>query len=288
MSRATCSSLRPRSLSGYFAAGVYGRAVIALSCSMPSKVVCAVSESRSRASRSSPAAGAGPCAAAAAAATRGIAAIGVLERGGHAGLRGGVDALLIFGEEVQVRDAADGERRGASAQDAGQRVADADGADRPVALAGEQVAVEPAVGADGVAADAGFPGVLLLEVRAGVPIIAHRLERHRLPLVEQRGQRRRARVQAEKAVEVHDAARLAGIGERDALAQFVVAGVFERHDEVDAVHAAAQENRHERLAFADGEQVVGVQPRVGEDAPGRRCRSRWPPGRRRISGKIGG
>ena len=170
----------------------------------------------------------------------------------------GIDAFLVFREEVQVGDAAHRERRGAPAQDTRQRVAHAHGTDRPVALAGEQVPVEPAIRADGVAADARFPGVLFLEVRAGVAVIPHRLESHRLPCVEQWGQRRRAGVQAEKPVEVHDAARLAGVGERDALAQLVITGVLERHDEVESIHTAAQENRHEGLALAYLQEIVGV------------------------------
>ena len=88
--------------------------------------------------------------------------------------------FCFFREQIQVRDAAHGKRRGAPAQDARERVADAHGTDRAVPLAGEQVAIEPAIRADGVSADPGFPGVLFLEMRAGVTVIADRLERHRL------------------------------------------------------------------------------------------------------------
>ena len=180
---------------------------------------------------------------------------------------GALTDLLSCREEAQVRDAAHRERRGLAAQDAGQCVTDADRADGAVALAGEQVAVEPAVAAERVAADAGFPGVLFLEVRAGVEGVANGLERDGLAFLEERREGGGAGVEAEEAVEINEAVRLAGLGERDALAELTVAGVLERGDKVEG-RPCRRAGRWRRRGFvaAHREEVVGVEAHVGQKA----------------------
>ena len=64
----------------------------------------------------------------------------------------------------------------------------------------EQMAVQPAVRADGVAAHAGFPGVLLFKVGARIAIIADRLQSDGLAALEKWCEWRRFRMQAEEAV----------------------------------------------------------------------------------------
>ena len=76
------------------------------------------------------------------------------------------------------------ERRRAAAQNPGQYVADGNRADGAVTLGSDEVAIQPPVGVDRISRDAGFPGILFLEMRASVEVVADGMQRHRGAILE--------------------------------------------------------------------------------------------------------
>ena len=202
------------------------------------------------------------------------ALIRVLERGGHGF---GIDVAGGFGE-VEFFQSPHGVGGGLALHDAREAVADAHGADRAAAGGGDEVAVEPAVGVDGVSGDAGLPGVLLLEVGAGVFVVADGVGGGAEAGIKEGFEGGHARVEAEEAVEVDEGVGVAcvGGGGADAAAEGGVVLVAVGRDEVEAVGPAAQEEGDEDFVLGDGlgrdgtgdGGKEGADAHVGDDEAG--------------------
>ena len=122
---------------------------------------------------------------------------------------------------------------------------------------GGQRAVHPAAGGGLQARRAGLHVVLRVEMRARGVGRAHRFDNRQVPLVEERLQRRKRRMQAEEAIEI-DGRILALVARRwpardgDGRAQIVVGLLAVRHHDVQAVGGAALENGHQDLLARRG------------------------------------
>ena len=141
-------------------------------------------------------------------------------------------------------------------------------ADRPVSLAADEVPVEPAVGSDRVAADARFPGILFLEVRTVLRSYPTACKATACPLLNKGASAAARGCRPKKPSRSTTPPGLPGSAIAMFLAQFVIARVLVRDDQVEPIHAAAQEDDHEGLAATHGEDVIRVEADVGEQ-PGR-------------------
>src|SRR5690606_24936424 len=112
---------------------------------------------------------------------------------------------------------------------------------------------------DRVANDTGFPHILLLEMRAGVAIVAHRMEGEGISPFEDVMKRCGAWIQSKETVKIEHAVLLYRRRQPDRVAELRIPRVSEWHDEVQPVHTAAQENQHKRPAFRNGNKT-----RLGE------------------------
>ena len=182
----------------------------------------------------------------------GFGAVGVL--------KGCMDLSLISSEfgHGEVADSADRIGGGTTAKNSWQVAADGHRADGSVSLRGDKVAVEPAVGRNGVADHTGFPGVLFFEVRAGVFGISDGLQGDGGMVFEHRGKRIGRRVKAEEAIDVACClAAAARAFDRDAATMFVVVVIAIGNDEIQTIDPTAKEDGHEGFVFRNGRCTCG-------------------------------
>src|SRR5579862_5229644 len=86
----------------------------------------------------------------------------------------------------------------------------------------------------------------------------HERERALFPV---RHHRRERRMKSEEAVEVEDAVLAAAIADRDRRARLVIVGLAMRHNDVEAIDRAAQEDHHDALFAGVAFERAG-RPRI--------------------------